>query len=820
MFMIFRRLLPVALVCVCGALTASALSVKEIIRDSDARRERRAQKCEVKYIAAEEACNEFESVIKNRGKHGFSDKDVIALHRKCLDLSLKLHLDAERFIRHYDAIMKLSPGYKGDEIFRWRYRPHYDALKEMSKFPLEEKDIKFGQTLASMGVKEKKTVHLKDFWNEKDVTEAFQKLIDDPEVTTIVLDRMPTPWYIKSVVFNHKVTGKRVLVKSGAKVLRVPEFRKCNIPKGGKSPGAMFIFKSCQNVIVESDAEKPEDVHVGFYESRAERLRYNKREGSSGFHVTHDMYRRPTRNIVIRNIRVADCECDGISISTPFVPPEEIFVENVILDSNFRQGTSLCSYYSVYFKNVTFSNTYGGSPGAGVDIEPWDSYLMTGFVYFFDCVFSKNAGGALYHATTTSNPVMTYIKRCRFKPTVGSQIAFISMPIGYFTGGRAPYSDIRVEDCVFESDRRTFSFSPAPVYNTSFKNCEIRDVRKRTGSSGGPDVINIELSRDLGKSDYPELARPEIKFENVRVKGFKDGEFLRVVDQLGVLNIPNIFSGFVNWNGKKLDASKFSYKAPGAGAPKTEYVDLKLLKKPKSAPDRDIVIEKPPIKLTTSGFWWHKSPVQSCYFWAEKGRGISFELSLGYNSSLKVPAKEKLFIVAPSGRKTDVADATTGKHDITFTASETGWHRFTPAPEAVVKSLFSCAYSYSVKNIRGTRFAWQADTLSDSFAKFTMRDPEEEYTGYFEVPPGGKECRIKISSGSMAIKDPKGRIVDSVRTKDYKGHYIFRIRPLSKRAEIWSFTTSGRSQRALRFYAPLNGIWADTPESLPRLYER
>lgn len=801
-------------------VAAEAATVREIIRESDEMRKAMAEKGVAKDIAGEKACAFISRAIKSRRKHGFSDKDVIALHCKCLDLAWKLYLEKDIFTRHYDAIMKLKPDYKGDEIFRWRFRPHYNALKEMGAFPLDEKDIRFGQTLESMGVKEKKTVHLKDHWNDTDVTEAFQKLVDDPQVTTIVLDKMPSPWYIRSVLFNRDVDGKRVLVKSGAKILRARDALKCNLAPGEKRPGAMFRFASCRNVIVESDAENPEDVLVGFFESRKERMARSKGEGASGFHVGHESFGPPTRNIVIRNMRIADCECDGISVSSPWSPPEEVFVENVILDSNFRQGCSPCSFYSLYFKNVVFKNTAGGVPGAGVDVEPWDTYLMTGFLYFFDCVFANNAGGALLHATTTYDPVMTYIKRCRFKPTVGSQIAFISMPIGYFTGGRAPYSDIRVEDCVFESDRRTFSFSPAPVYNTSFKNCEIRDVRKRTGSSGGPDVIDIGLSRDLGKSDYPELVRPEIKFENVRVKGFEDGEFLRVVDQLGVLNIPNIFSGFVNWNGKKIDASKFSYKAPGAGAPKTEYVDLKLLKKPKSAPDRDIVIEKPPIKLTTSGFWWHKSPVQSCYFWAEKGRGISFELSLRYNSSLKVPAKEKLFIVAPSGRKTDVADATIGKHNITFTASETGWHRFTPAPEAVVKSLFSCAYSYSVKNIRGTRFAWQADTLSDSFAKFTMRDPEEEYTGYFEVPPGGKECRIKISSGSMAIKDPNGRIVDSVRTKDYKGHYIFRIRPLSKRSEIWSFTTSGRSQRALRFYAPLNGIWADTPESLPRLYER
>jgi len=34
---------------------------------------------------------------------------------------------------------------------------------------------------------------------------------------------------------------------------------------------------------------------------------------------------------------------------------------------------------------------------------------------------------------------------------------------------------------------------------------------------------------------------------------------------------------------------------------------------------------------------------------------------------------------------------------------------------------------------------------------------------------------------------------------------------------VWSFTTPpGDGVRTLKFYAPLNGIWADSPEALPR----
>ena len=94
--------------------------------------------------------------------------------------------------------------------------------------------------------------------------------------------------------------------------------------------------------------------------------------------------------------------------------------------------------------------------------------------------------------------------------------------------------------------------------------------------------------------------------------------------------------------------------------------------------------------------------------------------------------------------------------------------------------------------------------------------PSKPYTGYFEVPSGGKECRIKLSQGSLTLKDPRGRVVESVKSSDYKGHYIVKIKPLSKKAEVWSFTVSGSGQHALRFYEPLSGIWADSPDVLPR----
>lgn len=772
-------------------------------------------------IAQCKACDYLEKTISCAEKLQLKDDDIIKLYRDCLSRCWTSYLD-KRFEKYYEGLMKFKPDYRGDEVFRARQRVRYNAIQDAKRFPLDEKEINFGQTLSSMGIVEKKTVALKDHWNPTNVTAALQKLIDDPEVTTIVLDKMETPWYITTVTFDHKVTGKRLLLKSGCKVLRCPETLRHRVEDRG---GSMFEIKSAQNIIIESDAEKPEDVLIGYYESRDERLKWNKKEGRSGVAISHENYQRPTRNIVIRNLRIADCECDGISLGPLWDPCEEIFIEDVILDSNFRQGCSPCAYYSLYFKNVQFTNTRGGQPMAGCDVEPWDDYLSTVNLYFFDCTFANNGGGGLLLATTTHDPVLCLLKRCTFKPTYGSQISVIAMPISYFRLNGRPYSDIRIEDCTFESRGTTLSFNPCPVYNFTMKNCLIRDARseaEKKRAKKGPSPISISLSRDFGNPDYPSNVKPEVVFDNVTIEGFENSEPLTINDEIGMMNIKGVFRGKVNWNGKKVNLSKISYNGPDIHEPKTQLLPAAKLLKPVRVAAAGEMMPTSNAKLCFNGAWWLKCPRHSYYFWAEKGRDVSFDIDVVCPSYWKKFPTNTLYAVSAEGAEVKLADVSRGKTSVTYTAPDTGWHRITPGTYLDGNGTFNSGIEYYLDNFKGAFFAWQADAYSDCFAKFLLKDGKQPYTGYFEVPAGGRECRLRVSFGGFTLKDPAGNIIDSVTADDYRGRYVFTIKPSTDKAEIWSFTTpctpDGGFTRGLRFYAPLNGIWADSPNMLPCEY--
>ena len=733
--------------------------------------------------------------------------------------------DDAAFLEKYAEAERKFPDYVANsEYFKARFNVHRRALEAAKSFPLAEKDLKFGQTLKSMGVAERKTVHLKDYWNPTNVTAAFQRLIDDPEVTTIVVDAMPTPWYVASVKFGEKVCGKRVLVKGGAKILKGDEFLRYR-QKKGRGPGPMFVFESCENVIFESDAVKPEDVLVGCYATYAERLRLTKEYGQSVFQVTHKRGRRVTRNIVLRNLYVANSEEDGLCTGANWNPPEEIYVENVVFDGHFRQATSPCTYYSLYFKDCKFLNTRGAPPGAGVDVEPWTDNLADAILYFFDCEFANNAGGALGFATSTRDPILCCVKRCRFRPTAGEQFFVCARPTNYMKADGKPISKIVLEDCEFDSKGPTFGFEPCPIYDVTVRNCVIRDARSaavKARAAKGPAVIRLALNRDFGKPDLSPNLKPKVTFENVKIVGFEDSDPLGVADETGKLNISGVFFGTVDWNGRPFDLSQVSYAAPDLHEPKTRAVPSAKLQKPaKVAADGEAMPESN-ARLCFNGAWWLKHPCQSYYFYAEKGRTVTFDFRMKFPAYYKRFPTNEVFMTSAEGREVKLGDVTKGTVTLSYVAPDTGWHRFSPGVGIEKDNTIASGQEWYVTNVKGSFCAYQADTESDCFAKFFLADDKKPYTGYFEVPAGGKPCRLRINYGGFEIRDPAGNLVDTAMAGTYAGRKVVTLVPSSDKAEIWSFTTpctpEGGWTRGLRFYAPLNGIWADSPDFLPCEY--
>ncbi len=136
--------LGLALTAVGGAKTAA---FEKEFRDIQAKNTNRAGDLTT---GAAKAFDYYESVIADREKHGLSDGDVVGLWAQYTELAWRLFRD-DKFLLGYENILKLEPKAVGWERVRCRYVPHYRALQDFRKFPLSEKEIGFGKTLADSG---------------------------------------------------------------------------------------------------------------------------------------------------------------------------------------------------------------------------------------------------------------------------------------------------------------------------------------------------------------------------------------------------------------------------------------------------------------------------------------------------------------------------------------------------------------------------------------------------------------------------------------------------------------------------------------------
>lgn len=78
------------------------------------------------------------------------------------------------------------------------------------------------------------------------------------------------------------------------------------------------------------------------------------------------------KNISIKDTIIRDCWGDGIYIGSDSTVGycESISIDNVLLDSNRRQGISVISVKGLHIKDSQANNTSGTNPQSGIDFEP------------------------------------------------------------------------------------------------------------------------------------------------------------------------------------------------------------------------------------------------------------------------------------------------------------------------------------------------------------------------------------------------------------------------------------------------------------------
>ncbi|MGI6099280.1 MAG: hypothetical protein ACOYD3_05930 [Kiritimatiellia bacterium] len=497
----------------------------------------------------DEAWKWFAAAIADVGAN-FSAGDMAALWSQ-YGYKAYLMFRPDQATRARDEIARLKKQQPSHYAGRWLHT--IKAFDDFAKFPRAESEIKFPKDVTDFGVPFKAEVFAGDFgYDARDATECLQKAIDF-DATTVILEASKSPWRISSVKLRSNIN---IVFEKGVVVLADEASQKGN----AKYP--MFEVKNVSNVAFIGRGDKPGDVYIGKYRDNEERRRMCHDYGGSGFAI------EGAQNVVIRNVKVAECSVDGISLSSLGRLNSNIYVQDVILDGNYRQACSICNADGLYFKNVAFLNTSGGDPMCGIDLEPTYELEPNSNIYLFDCRFEGNVGGGLNFTSSSYYPVTLHAKRCDFGPH-GNGAIVIFARCGVYMGAnvKAP-GRIIIEDSTIRgyADASPVRFSTASLFDVAFKNTQIiaEEARNPKNTALASPVL-FKLDREFNLPEYTGDPSKEgdIVFENVTVKGFGK-PFVRYFDTAGHYSVTKI-RGEAVCDGEQIDVASFRHRGPDIG---------------------------------------------------------------------------------------------------------------------------------------------------------------------------------------------------------------------------------------------------------------
>ena len=525
----------------------------------------------------------YEFVLSKPTKFTLSDDDIVSGWN---DYGFKAFnaCDHSRVLEAIAALRKRGVKPSGD--FAYRAVESVGLFEDLKTFPKDPASIVFPKE--NVWVKAKRTVHAKDFgWNPTDATACLQKALDS-DADTVVVDKMESPWLIVSV---NVPSNKTIVFEDGVRVHATESEQASNSRK------TLFVLKETDNQALIGRG----DVMIGKFPDGKTKRKYATWEGGTGVYI------EGARHVLIRDLAVNYCGCDGVTFGGCLRIPRDVYLENVVLHGNTRQAMSICNACDVYMKNVRFTSTRGAWPMCGVDFEPSVPEVQaTCNIYFLDCVFKDNHGGDFMIADYSNHPVTIYVKNCEIGGADEYGAITVHANPGYqFNRTDAP-SDVLFEDCTIHgcASATPVTVLNANVFHTTFRNCEVVEGK---GGWGGPtktpfkmllDYEHYEPAKD--KRDWYRTEGSTV-FENVKVKGWKGREPFAFVDRVGHYSVDRIF-GKVSMNGKPTDMAKFRLKARDfAYTPVPVDVDPAKLKPiPKAKPSKSCGT----VTFDTAVQWW------------------------------------------------------------------------------------------------------------------------------------------------------------------------------------------------------------------------
>ena len=638
-------------------------------------------------------------------------------------------------------------------------------LEQFEKFPNRNWRNEDGKFFAEMerALDAGKTVHAKDFgWNPDDVTESLQKAVDS-DASVIIVDKMASPWEIERLVIP---SCKKLLLREGAVI---------EAKKGGLVKIHGLVAIGGTNIVI---------VGEGGNEIRLRKQDYLKDKATyPEFHDGRDGInfggpKGPKGNLLVRNVKIASSGGDGVCVTGA----RRVWLDHVELVDNVRQALTLGTGSDiVYLTNCKFNNTWGGEPMSGIDIENWTENCSICEIYCEDCEFADNRIFGLCFATSTYSPLTTFFKNCEFRNNGSTSLAILNRP-GVPTVNKEIF-----ENCRFLQPRciPPIKYIRTLIGNLHFKDCLIQEIPggKKVGTAS---VITVGLEH--GMSGY--FVGKSV-FENLKIVGFEGAPLFTLTDQPDeTVFIPDgAFEGVVDFNGEKIDLAQYikdrGYDKP-APVYKAEPLDLSKLTPPVIDSAVDAYIPAP------------YGGGNELIYWAEAGRRIK----LGYFTRVSRAAlwarNREMSVVKPDGTTETLCplDTTNDYTTIWYEVPAEGFYRFRAKGNGFWIPQDDKTWGYSYRSWAGNGFA---DMGRNTF------------TGFFEVPAGVDEVIIQTSGGEgFELVDANNKIVA-------KNGPSTELRTWKCKVEapgIWRFRLlHGR----IRFFPPLNGIFADCPENLPRM---
>lgn len=673
--------------------------------------------------------------------------------------------DVKKAREYFEKAIAL--GAKDNASLKFRIEDQERREVQFAKFPnrdwRKEDGVMFGGIAKELD--SGKVVRARDFgWTKDDATKALQGAIDS-EASVIIVDKMECPWQVEQIVMR---SNKKVVLEKGVVI---------EAKKGGfiKSGAMIHIAKDgsagCSNVVI---------VGKGNNELRMRKADYMK---NKALYPSHDDNRHGvditggSKNIWIRNLKIVSAGGDGICVAGG----NKFWLDNVEITDAMRQALTLGTGSDViYLTDCKFNDTWGMEPMSGIDIENWTENCSIAEIYCEGCEFANNRIYGLVLATSTYTPMTMLFKDCVFRDNGVSSLSILNRP-GVPTVTREIF-----ENCKFLQPKcvAPIQYIRTLIGNVTFRDCLIKET---PGGNSSEKMSPISVALD---PDMSEFFTGKNVFENLKIEGFEGVELLTMVPRANgseYIN-PELFEGVIDFNGKKIDIRKY-------------IIERGLNKTPPSYSAAELDLNKlAPPPLDTAVDAYIPAPFGSgteLIYWAQKDRVIKLGYFARVTGWTKWQKGRAITVQKADGSKEIVAglDYTNDFTTAYYKVPADGFYRFTATNRGFWVPADDQAWGYCYRAESGDGFI---DMRSNTF------------TGFFEVPKRVGEVTIQTRGheGFELVDAGNNVLVKEGPSRELKT-WTFRV----KNPGVWRFRMLHGS---MRFFAPLNGIFADQPANLPR----